>query len=215
MWRTACLSLGAALLAYAAGAWLTLDFRVWTAEGARRLAIVESPVAAPDVVLRGPDIDDEGLPALLRSHESVTVVDMVYTRCQTVCLSLGSTFQQLQAALLADGDPAAARIRLLSISFDPAHDTPDALSAYASRFHADPRIWRFAAPVQRGELRHLLARFGVVVIPDGIGGFEHNAALLVVDQEGRLVRIFDYAEVEAALAFARHLASRPGPGAEG
>lgn len=207
MWRTACLSLATALLAYAAGAWLTLDFRVWTAEGARRLAVVQAPVAAPEVAMHGPDLGETSLSALLRSNDGVTLVDLVYTRCLTVCLALGSTFQQLQAALQADTDPAAARIRLLSISFDPAHDTPAVLSAYAGRLRADPRIWRFAAPVRSEELRLLLDRFGVVVIPDGLGGYEHNAALLVVDGSGRLVHIFDYADADAAMAFARHLAA--------
>jgi protein SCO1/2 len=49
----------------------------------------------------------------------------------------------------------------------------------------------------------VFGRFQVVVIPDGMGGFEHNAALLVVDGRSRLVRIFDYADT--ALAWVRHL----------
>jgi protein SCO1/2 len=34
--------------------------------------------------------------------------------------------------------------------------------------------------------------FGVTVIPDGLGGFVHNAAIAVVDPEGRLVAIMDW-----------------------
>jgi len=41
------------------------------------------------------------------------------------------------------------------------------------------------------------------VIDDGMGGFEHNAALLVIDGRGRLVRIFDDTETELALNYAR------------
>ena len=215
MWRTACLSLLAALLAYAAGAWLTLDFEVWTAEGARRLAVVRSPVPAPDVVVRGPDMHDTALPALLAADGGVTIIDFVYTRCQTVCLALGNSFQQLQSALQAgerEGAAGAPRIRLLSISFDPAHDDPAVLSAYAARLQADPRLWRFAAPAPAAALRGLLERFEVVVIPDGMGGYDHNAALLVVDGRGRLVRIFDYDQTQAALAFARHLAAQEAAG---
>ena len=207
MWRTACVILVAALLAYQAGAWLTLDYQVWTAEGARRLQVARAPVAAPDVALRGPGLDAP-LPQLLRAEGEVTIVDFFYSRCVTVCLALGNAFQQLQASLLEQG-PGAAPVRLLSISFDPAHDTPDVLAAYAARLRADPRLWRFAAPADTAGLRTLLERFEVVVIPDGLGGYEHNAALLVVDRRGRLVGIFDYAEVEAVLAYARHLAVMP------
>ncbi len=211
MWRTACLSLLAALLAYGAGAWLTMDFDIWTAEGARRLQVARSPVPAPGIVLHGPGIGPTPLPALLGTEGGVTIVDFVYTRCQTVCLALGSTFQQLQADLRAgerEGVAQAPRVRLLSISFDPAHDAPSVLSSYAGRLRADPRFWRFATPVQASAMRMLLERFEVVVISDGMGGYEHNAALLVVDAGGRLVRIFDYAEMETALAYARHLAAQ-------
>ena len=43
------------------------------------------------------------------------------------------------------------------------------------------------------------------MVPDGRGDFEHNAAFLVVDR-GRLVRVFDLAQQELALNYARHLA---------
>ena len=211
MWRTACLSLLAALLAYSAGAWLTLDFQVWTAEGARRLAVARSPVPAPDIAMHGPDIGATLLPALLAADGAVTIVDFVYTRCQALCLTLGGSFQRMQSALEADardGVAGARGVQLLSISFDPVHDTPAELSAHAARLGADPRWWRFATPTPAEALSTLLERFEVVVIPDGVGGYEHNAALLVMDGHGRLVRIFDAAETDAALAFARDLAAR-------
>ena len=215
MWRTACLSLLVALLAYAAGSWLTLDFQVWTAEGARRLAVARSPVPAPDIALHGPGMGATALPAMLAADGAVTIADFVYTRCQTVCLTLGSSFQQMQSALDREARKAAVgapRVRLLSISLDPAHDSPAILSAYAARLQADPRRWRFATPASAETLHTLLERFEVVVIDDGMGGYEHNAALLVLDRRGRLVRIFDYGETDAALAFARHLAAQGAPG---
>ena len=52
----------------------------------------------------------------------------------------------------------------------------------------------------------LLRQLGVVVIPDGFGDYEHNAALLVFDAQGRMVRVFDLAEQDLALNYARHLA---------
>lgn len=219
MGRTTALSVLFALLAYAAGAWLTHDFQVWTAEGARRLEVALAPVPAPATPLHGPGMADTPLPLLLSEGGGVTIVDFVYTRCQTVCLALGSTFQQLQATIQEGqrNSPASAKgaknakgtagVKLLSISFDPAHDNPAALAAYASRLRADPRIWRFATARDATALRPLLDQFQVVVIPDGMGGFEHNAALLVVDGRGRLVRIFDYADMDTALAWAQHLAA--------
>ena len=213
MFRTALLSALLAVAAYACSTWLTHDFQVWTAEGARRLEVALQPVATPAVPIDGPGLSTQSLSTLLADGQSVTLVDFVYTRCTAVCLTLGSVYQQMQAALQEAGktDAAARRVKLLSISFDGAHDTPKIMQAYAARLGADPALWRFARVPDAKQTRRLLTDFQVVVVPDGRGDFEHNAALLVIDQRGRLVRIFDYAEQQLALDYARYLASGVAP----
>lgn len=215
MFRTAFLSAVLAFSAYATSAWLTHDFQVWTAEGARRLEVALQPIAAPAVSIDGPGMDSNSLllPQLVGDGHSVTLVDFVYTRCQTVCQALGSTYQQMQATLEAASadDAAARRVKLLSISFDGQHDDPKVLQAYAARLGAKPEHWRFIRVPDANETQRLLTDFQVVVVPDGRGDFEHNAALLVIDQRGRLVRIFDYGEQQLALDYARYLASGVSP----
>lgn len=201
MLRTVALCAALAMGGYAGAAWLTHDFQAWTAEGSRRLEVALSPVAAPPVLVAGPGTPVQPLTQVLGDAQAVTIVDFVYTRCQTVCLSLGGTFQQLQAQLQAD---PGANVRLLSVSFDP-RDTSADLRAYAARLKADAKHWRFVRGVDPQQIAALLSAFEVVVVPDGRGDFEHNAALLVVDQRGRLVRILDIAEQELALNYARHL----------
>ena len=200
MLRTALACALIALGGYAAAAWLTHDFQVWTAEGARRLEVALDPVPAPAVPVIAAGAAPQSLSELL--GDPVTLIDFIYTRCETVCLSLGSSFQQMQAALAADG--AAGRVHLLPVSSDP-RDTAQALAAHAARLRADPARWRFVRPQHAGGIERLLADFQVVVVPDGRGDFEHNAAFLVVDR-GRLVRVFDLAQQELALNYARHLA---------
>ncbi len=213
MLRTALLSASLAMAGYACSAWLTHDFQVWTAEGARRLEVALQPIAAPAVKIEGPSLDPQPLSQFLADGQSVTLVDFIYTRCQTVCLALGSVYQQMQMTLQAASktDVSARRVKLLSISFDGQHDKPQVLRAYAARLGADPLMWRFVRVPDPKEAQRLLADFQVVVVPDGRGDFEHNAALLVVDQRGRLVRIFDYAEQQLALDYARYLASGVSP----
>ncbi len=218
MLRTAVLSSLLALAACASSAWLTHGFQVWTAEGARRLEVALQPVAPPPVQVEGPNAALQPLPRWLAAPGTVTIVDFIYTRCQTVCLTLGGTFQQLQAELLQERQPAPsaadtataaappASVRLLSLSFDSAHDTPAVLEAYARQLQADPSVWQFLRVPDPAGLAQLLRRFDVVVVPDGRGDFEHNAALLVVGPQGRLVRVFDIAERDLALNYARHLA---------
>lgn len=189
-----------ALLAFGAAHWLTLGFEVWTAEGARRLAWARQPVAVPDVIVEGPGLAAQPLGALLAQGSGATIVDFVYTRCETVCSALGGVFQQAQGTLMVA--PASPAVRLLSISFDPVHDDLATLQAYSASLQADPAVWRFARVADATRLRSLLEAFGITVIADGRGGFEHNAALLVVDGRGRLVRAFDYDDLQGALQFA-------------
>ena len=199
MLRTALLSAAVALLGATSASWLTEGFEVWTAEGARRLAVSNIPVPAPAATLEGPGMHSEDLHEVLAVPGRVTLMSFVYTRCASLCLSLGSSFQQLQGQIVRrrlDG------VRLLSISFDPAHDDTAQLQQYALQWGAEPGRWRVATVHDGPALQRLLRDFQVVVIPDGTGGYEHNAALLLIDERGRLVRIFDDADIDAALAHA-------------
>ncbi|MES3014233.1 MAG: SCO family protein [Pseudomonadota bacterium] len=205
MWRTVLATLALALAGWWSAAWLTRDFQVWTMEGARRLSVIEQPVAAPKVALAGPGITGTDLRAWLSGSGRATIVDFVYTRCPTVCTTLGSSFQQLQQAL--EKDPADG-VKLLSISFDPTHDDAPSLQRYAAQWRADPSRWGIATVRDDYQLQRLLGAFQVVVIDDGSGGYEHNAALLVLDGRGRLVRIFDTNELDLALNYARSIAQK-------
>jgi protein SCO1 len=207
MLRTAALTLGLALLGGWSASSLTEGFQVWTAEGARRLAVIERPIVAPHAALEGPGITGRDLREVLGDAGHVTIASFVYTRC-TVCSALGSSFQQLQRTIATnplDG------VQLLSISFDPNHDDAAQLQKYAQRWGTDPAHWRLATVPNGDDLQRLLRAFQVVVVPDGLGGFEHNAALLVIDQHARLVRIFDIDEGDDALVYARSLEPHGAP----
>jgi len=70
----------------------------------------------------------------LRGH--VAVVDFIYTDCTETCPTQSLQFAQLQRQF-AD----APDLRLVSITVDPAHDTPEVLRAYADRYGATDRWW--------------------------------------------------------------------------
>lgn len=162
----------------------TDHFRAFTTEAARRVAVRERPVPVPSVELE----DQSGASTSLAHYRGGwLLVDFVYTRCTTLCSLLGNDFAQLQRKL---ADPiAAGRVRLLSISFDPEHDSPRELASYVARSGGRGSSWTAARPVTTDGLRGLADVFGVIVIPDGTGGFTHNAAIHIVNPEGRLVRI--------------------------
>ena len=184
--RTAAASL---VLCAASGAlvWRGTDgFRALTTEQARRLSIAREPRALPNVTLE----DQDGHAFTLAEYRGHPVaVDFVYTQCKSVCALLSMGFQRI------DRDQRGARsssdrLQLVSISFDPA-DAPERLRTYARGYRADGRSWRFARVHDAASLAAMLEAFGVVVIPDRGGDFQHNAAVHLVDADGRLARILD------------------------
>ncbi|BBL34302.1 hypothetical protein Nstercoris_00533 [Nitrosomonas stercoris] len=210
MLRTTIASILVILLGWSAAFWVTDHFQIWTEEGARRLQVTLQPIDIPPVIIEGPHLAQTTLPTLLQQENGVTIVNFIYTRCQAVCLSLSSIFQQMQTLLLdeASGHQYAKNIHLLSISFDHQRDDLAALRTYADNLGAQPERWRFVRLPQAEQEQTLLQRLGVIVIPDGRGDYEHNTALLIFDHTGRMIRIFDMEEYQLALEYAHHLASK-------
>jgi len=82
-----------------------------------------------------------------RSGQSVTRADLlgkvwiasiIFTRCADECPLVSSHMARLQDAFAAEPD-----VRLVSITVDPAYDTPEVLTHYAQSFAAQPQRWLF------------------------------------------------------------------------
>ncbi|RQR48562.1 SCO family protein [Burkholderia sp. Bp9126] len=193
--RAVILAIIAASYAFFALYWGTDGFRGITSETVRKLRIAEHPAQTPNTVL----VDQAGQHFTLGSAPGrpVLIIDFVYTQCETVCSAMGSRFQQLQDEILHAG--LSGKIRLLTISFDPDHDTPQVIQRYAARMRADPNTWQIATVADPSTLPELLKVFGIRVIPAPLGNFEHNAAFHVVDSNGRLIQIHGIDEANSRL----------------
>ena len=178
---------GAALVAGA-----TDGFQAFTSEAARRVAVHERPVMVPSVALETQAGDRINLAEL---RGKWLLVDFIYTSCQTLCLSLGSDFARLEDELARP--IASGRVQLLSVSFDPSNDSPRELVAYLERFHRRGPGWLAARPMTEAGLIELKRRFGVTVVPDGLGGYVHNTGIHLVDPQGRIVEILDFGAPDA------------------
>jgi protein SCO1/2 len=198
--QTFLASLVALLLGLAAIFFSTDHGHAFTTESLRRSEVARHPVLIPDLPVIGADGRRQKLRQWMAADRRVWIVDFVYTRCQTVCSSLGSVYQQLQAQILARD--LHDKVGLLSISFDPAHDDAAALSAYASRMRMNAGTWQIVSLESVPERQLLLDAFGIMVVSAPLNEFEHNAALHIIDQNGRLVRIMDYDAPDRALDFA-------------
>lgn len=194
-------ALAVLLVALAALYQATAGGSAFTTETLRRSTVAAAPVPVPDYAV----VDAQGrvqpLRQLLAADGKVWIVDFVYTRCTSLCLALGTVFQQLQAQIVAQG--LQDRIGLLSISFDPLRDRPPALADYAERMQMQRGLWQVVSLRREADRRSLLDSFGIMVLPAPLGEFEHNAALHIVSPGGQLVRILAIDEGADALAWAQ------------
>lgn len=71
--------------------------------------------------------------------DKLVVMDFVFTRCTTICPVLSAGLARVQEKL---GERLGKEVRLVSVSIDPANDTPERLAAYAARHKArDGWVW--------------------------------------------------------------------------
>jgi protein SCO1 len=179
--------------------WRSTDgFAAFTAEAARRAEILQSPRRLPAAMLE----DQDGRTFSLQDYRGkLLAVEFIYTRCSTICSALGLTFRQIRERM--PQPMLGSKFALLSISFDTVRDDPRSLKAYGEAYGADGQDWRIARVRNAADIKPLLDAFGIVVIPDGLGGFEHNAAIHLLDREGKLALICD---IDQPIAFADRIA---------
>jgi cytochrome oxidase Cu insertion factor (SCO1/SenC/PrrC family) len=129
------------------------------------------------------------------------LVTFVATRCSDACPLANAAFAKLRVRL--DRDRVAAR--LVTITLDPAYDTPFVMSQVARGFHADARDWIFASGSPENVSR-LMRSLGVVAVKGRSGvPDQHSSFVYVLDRSTRLSRTLllstDMAEdAERALA---------------
>jgi protein SCO1 len=112
------------------------------------------------------------------------VVTFVATRCTDACPIANAMFSRLQARLARDH----TRAMLLTVTLDPAYDSPFVMARAAHQFDANPHTWRFVSG-SNADVRSLMAAFGVTATPDRHGvPEEHSSFVYVLDGHGRLAR---------------------------
>ena len=150
-------------------------------------------------------LDQAGDTLRMSDYAGQTVVlTFIYTRCPIpeYCPLLSQRFKTLQPQLRAR---YGADVQLLSVSIDPAYDTPDVLRDYAQRYTDDLETWTFATgtPEQVGRVAGL---FGLFYEPGGGAVIDHSLATAVIGPEGRVVRVWrdnDWSLEDALRAAAR------------
>jgi cytochrome oxidase Cu insertion factor (SCO1/SenC/PrrC family) len=157
-------------------------------------------------------IDSDGKSIRLEQliREKITILSFMYTRCAAgrACPYASNVLGQLQLA--SEQDKAlASKMRLVSLSFDPANDTPQRMAEYgdAMRETKNGCEWRFLTEKSPADLEPILNAYGQTVDQrpnpaDPEGPLFHILRVFLIDSEGRIRNIYSSATLDPRLVLA-------------
>ena len=149
---------------------------------------------APDFTLEDADgraVDLEDL------YGKVVVLHFVYTSCTDVCPLHAERIAEIQE--MVNRTPMRELVQFVTITTDPANDTPDVLREYGPARVLDPINWMFlTSGPDRPEdaTRRLAERFGHKFTRTEDGYQIHGVVTHVIDREGRWQANFHGLEFE-------------------
>lgn len=138
-------------------------------ENAAAAPVSQVKPAIPDLQL----VDQDGKTVRFYSDlvkGKVVAINFVFTTCTTICPPLGATFARIQKVL---GERMGSDLQLISISVDPAVDTPQRLKAWSDRFHRKAGWTLVTGP--KPDVDVLLAALGSEVA----GKADHTPMILI------------------------------------
>ena len=140
----------------------------------------------------GKFVDQDGKPVTLEAFRgSAVLVTFIYTNCPmpTFCPLMDRNFVTIQNKLKAEKN--ALNAHLLTVSFDPATDTPPVLKKHAEKLGADTKLWTFVTG-DRDDIDQWASRFGVSVsrAMNDPRDITHNLRTAIIDRQGNLVQIY-------------------------
>jgi protein SCO1/2 len=122
----------------------------------------------------------------------VVLLTFIYTRCQLAdfCPRMSRNFADVDKALAADPS-LYKQTHLLSISFDPAYDTPKVLRSYGGAYtgnYTNEKFlhWDFAAPSEK-DLAALTQFFNVGVTAGDNKSLTHSLSTVLIGKDGKII----------------------------
>lgn len=129
-------------------------------------------------------LDRRGRVVRLRSDHAgrPLVVSMIFTSCHHVC---PTTTKHLATAVDAAREALGKdNFDVVTIGFDVANDTPEAMAAFARRQGIDDDHWRFLS-ASPDNIEELSADLGFIFFPTP-RGFDHINQSSVIDRNGKV-----------------------------
>jgi protein SCO1 len=188
--------------------------------GLPRAAHAQGPASAPKQDFKAPAPGSYVLPPIQRAANgwvlegnhvprrlssytqgALTLLSFVYTYCTDPigCPLAYATFEHIKRQVLADA-LLRGQVRLVSLSFDPQHDTPEAMRLYGgARARSSELPWHFLTTYSTRLLKPILDDFGqdVEIELDASGAptraRAHMLKVFLLDKEGQVREIYSAA----------------------
>jgi len=140
--------------------------------------------------------DQDGRLVTKRDFLGTTLaLNFIFTSCRSARMCPASTACMKQLGELMAKQSKASKILLLTITFDPETDTPGVLRAYADGYGIDHARHRFLTG-DPAQIKDLMRHYGILTLRDD-GTIVHNAALVLISAEGRILQRRDGASFDA------------------
>jgi protein SCO1/2 len=116
------------------------------------------------------------------------MLNFIFSRCPVATMCPAATLKMMSTQQLAR-DAGVTNLELVSITLDPAYDTPAVLKEYAATRGIDTSNFSFLTGPESA-IRDLLAQFGIIAEFQG-NLLNHTLATLLIDENGRIIHRTD------------------------
>lgn len=134
-------------------------------------------------------LDQEGrVVESARFRGKQVMLNFIFSRCPVATMCPASTMKMMSTQTLAR-EAGVKNLELVSITLDPAYDTPGVLKDYAAVRHIDTSNFSFLTGPESA-IRDLLTQFGVIAEFKG-DLLTHTLSTLLIDESGRIIHRAD------------------------
>ncbi len=135
----------------------------------------------------------------------VVLVSFIYTTCNGVCPLTTQALSGVRKKL-EEAELWGKSVEFVSITLDPARDTPKVLEDYAKVWRADPASWHFLTGAPE-DVAKVISAWDMWVKSDAKGVLDHPSRIFLIDGRGREREIYslEFLKAETVLEDVRGL----------
>ena len=150
----------------------------------------------------GKVLDSQGNALTLHSlmGDKIVLLSFIYATCSDVngCPLATAVLHKIKNRLKKEPE-LASKLRLITLSFNPVHDTPEMMQHYAQELQDKAVEWRFLTTQSEQDLQPILAHYkqNIQKVYDAqgqfTGTFSHNLRVYLIDKNKQLRNIYSVA----------------------